>query len=191
MKLRLLRIISVTVLVSLLAALVLLNTQCSPASTSSPKPATGDKLVTGTNIGNLAPDFELQSLDGETVSLSGLRGKPVLINFWASWCGPCREEMPFLQEILEAKKWSSKGLVILTVNIAEPLITVEKFMEVNQLSLPVLLDRDRNVAQKYNIRVIPTTFFVDKSGIIRDRVIGAFPNKSAIEKRLINSIIEE
>ena len=189
---RLLRIISVTVLVSLLAALVLLNTQCSPASTSSPKPATGDKPVTtGTNIGNLAPDFELQSLDGETVSLSGLRGKPVLINFWASWCGPCREEMPFLQEILEGKKWSSKGLLILTVNIAEPPITVKRFMKVNQLSLPVLLDNDRNVAQEYNIRGIPATFFVDKSGIIRDRVIGAFPNKSAIEKRLINSIIEK
>ena len=143
-------------------------------------------LVTGCTtvpqVGKRAPDFQLQNLDGETVSLSDLRGKPVFINFWATWCSPCRDEMPYLQEIYE--EWSDKGLEVLTINKGESQSQVEQFMESEHISLPVLLDTNQEVAQRYEIQFIPTTFFIDKDGIIQVKIIGAFPDKAAIEKDL-------
>ena len=151
----------------------------------STNPATPQAPVTS----SLAPDFQLQDLDGRAVSLSGLRGKPVILNFWATWCGPCRDEMPFIQEIFENKEWSDKGLVILAVDIGESPSTVKEFLESYGLSFQVLLDSEQSVAKNYNIRGIPTTFFIDKDGIIQDMKIGAFTSKAEIEQRLINSIV--
>ena len=136
----------------------------------------------GAQIGKQAPDFRLDGLDGQPVSLSDLRGSGVLIKFWASYCNPCRGEMPYIQEIYEA--WSDKGLVVLTINIGESPSQVEKFMESQQLSLPVLLDTKQATAREYNMRGIPTTFFIDKDGIIQEKIIGAFQSKTQIEKRL-------
>ena len=134
------------------------------------------------NVGNAAPDFQLSDLDGKTVSLSDFQGKPVLLNFWASWCRPCRTEMPYIQQIYE--EWSDKGLVMLTINIGETPSEVKKFIGNYEFSLPVLLDTKQDVGQKYNITGIPITFFIDKDGIIQDKVIGAFQNKAQIENRL-------
>jgi thiol-disulfide isomerase/thioredoxin len=133
-------------------------------------------------VGNVAPDFQLQNLDGQPITLSGLKGNPVLINFWATWCQPCVSEMPHLQEI--DNEWSDKGLMLLAINIGDSAAKVEQFLHDHNLSLPVLLDTSEVVAQKYGIRGIPTTFFVDKDGIIQVKVIGAFPDKAAIESRL-------
>ena len=148
----------------------LVMASCSPSSAQ------------GVEVGNLAPDFQLQSLDGQTLSLGNQQGKPVLINFWATWCSPCRGEMPYIQEIYE--EWSDKGLVVLTINMGESSSTVEEFMQSYNLSFTVLLDTRQDVAQRYNITGIPTTFFVDKDGIIQDKLIGAFQNKTQIENRL-------
>ena len=135
------------------------------------------------SVGSPAPDFKFQSPDGQSTSLSSLRGKPVLINFWAIWCPPCRDEMPYLQEIFEG--WSDKGLVMLAINVGESPSKVKGFLQSHNLSLPVLLDTKGNIAQKYNIRgIFPTTFFIDKDGIIQVKIIGAFPSKEAIEKKL-------
>jgi len=136
----------------------------------------------GAEVGSLAPGFQLQGLDGQAVSLGNLLGKPVLINFWATWCPPCRSEMPYIQEIYE--EWSDKGLVVLAINIGESSSTVEDFMQSQNLSFTVLLDTKQDVAQSYNITGIPATFFIDKDGIIKDKVIGAFQNKAQIENRL-------
>lgn len=190
MNSRLKTIVTLLTLILVFASLAMIAVNCSRSLDSSPGTA-GENPVVGTNIGNLAPDFHLQSLDGEAVSLSGLRGRPVLLNFWASWCGPCRSEMPFLQEIFDDGKWADEGLAILAVNIGESPVTVKEFLMVNRLSLPVLLDVKQDVAQQYNTRNIPMTFFIGKDGIIRDRVIGAFPDKSEIEKRLTGSIVEK
>jgi len=133
-------------------------------------------------VGNVAPDFQLQNLDGQPITLSGLKGNPVLINFWATWCGPCVSEMPHLQKI--HNEWSDRGLVVLAINIGDSAAEVEQFLHDHNLSLPVLLDTKEVVAQKYGIRPIPTTFFLDKDGIIQVKVIGAFPSKAAIESRL-------
>ena len=133
-------------------------------------------------VGKAAPDFTLQNLEGQSISLNDLKGKPVLINFWATWCGPCVFEMPYLQEIHD--EWSGKGLMVLAINRGESSSKVEQFLQSNNLSLPVLLDTKLDVFRRYNIRSIPTTFFIDKDGIIQVKVIGAFPNKEAIENRV-------
>lgn len=132
--------------------------------------------------GGRAPDFKLQNLEEQTISLSDFKGKPVLINFWASWCGPCAFEMPFLQQIYE--EWSDRGLVLLAINVGESSSTVEKFMQEHNLSFSVLLDTKKVVTREYNIVAYPTTFFIDKDGVIQDIVIGAFTNKEIIERKL-------
>jgi len=129
-----------------------------------------------------APDFQLLNLDGQTVSLSDFRGKPVMLNFWATWCGPCRAEMPYIQQVYDER--SDDGLVVLAINIGESLAKVKGFMQDYGLTFPVLLDIQTEVAKQYNIQVIPTTFFIDPDGGIQDVGIGAFPNKAAIETRL-------
>ena len=108
--------------------------------------------------------------------------KRVPKTIWATWCPPCREEMPYMQQIHE--EWSGRGLVLLAIDVGESPAQVESFMQSHNLSLPVLLDTKKNVAQKYNISGIPTTFFIDKDGVIQEKIIGAFPNKGAIEKHL-------
>lgn len=140
--------------------------------------------TTGTRVGNLAPDFELQNLDGQFVSLSGLRGKQVLVNFWATRCPPCRSEMPYLQEIYN--EWSETELILLAINIGEGSTKVKEFMQSHNLSLPVLLDTNQGVALAYNIRYIPTTFLIDKRGIIQATKVGAFSSKREIEGILTN-----
>lgn len=129
-----------------------------------------------------APDFHLKNLEGQIVSLSDFRGKPVLMNFWASWCQPCREEMPYLQQVYD--EWTGKGLVLLTIDIGETPAAISKFFAENNLSLPVLLDSDKEVGREYGITGIPETFLIDKNGIIRKKQIRAYPNKQAVENDL-------
>jgi len=169
------------VILPVILTVVLLVTGCS-AGSEPPEGKSPTAPVEGTQVGNQAPDFQLQNLDGQTVSLGDLRDKPVLINFWATWCPPCRSEMPYIQEIYE--EWSDKGLVVLAINIGESSSKAEGFMQSYNLSFTVLLDTKQDVAQKYNIQYIPTTFFIDKDGIIQDKMIGAFQNKAQIEKSL-------
>ena len=137
----------------------------------------------GPEIGKLAPDFTLTGLDGQEVSLSSLHGKAVLLNFWASWCGPCRLEMPFFQEIYE--KWTGKEMVLLAVNLQEDPAEVREFVESAGYTFPVLLSPGNDVPLAYNIRGIPATFFVDADGVIRDMKIGAFFNIGEIESKLV------
>lgn len=153
---------------------VLLVMGCQPLS--EPPTTTSS---TGPLKGNLAPDFQLQDFDGQTISLSNLRGKPVLLNFWATWCGPCVHEMPFIQQIYE--EWSGKGLVLLTINVRETSSKAKAFMKSHDLSFPVLLDTRGSVADKYYIRGIPTTFLIDKDGLIAGYKVGAFQSKEEIE----------
>jgi thiol-disulfide isomerase/thioredoxin len=105
-----------------------------------------------------------------------------MLNFWATWCPPCRAEMPYLQQI--HNEWTDRGLVLLAIDLGESSATVKSYLQSNNLSLPVLLDTRQEVGQKYNIRNIPTTFFIDKDGIIREIFFGAFPDKEIIERKL-------
>jgi len=139
-------------------------------------------LITGCSapeIGKSAPSFQLTDINGKSVSLSDFQGKPVLINFWATWCGPCLFEMPYIQEVYD--EWAERGLVILAINVGESLTTVKEFMHYFNLSFPVLLDMKKNVAAKYNVIGYPTTYFIDGDGIIRDIKIGPFRSVAEIE----------
>lgn len=133
-------------------------------------------------VGELAPDFQLKDLDGQAVALSEFRGKPLLLNFWATWCPPCRAEMPYIQQVYD--EWSDKGLVVFAINIGESSAKVKEFMQISGLSFPVLLDTDENIANIYTTGDIPTSIFIDGDGIIQDKIIGAFPSKAAIEENL-------
>jgi len=137
-----------------------------------------------TKPGATAQDFELKNLEGQTVSLSDYRGSPVMLNFWASWCGPCRYEMPFIQEVFEDTEWQAVSLVILAVNIGESPSVAGGFMEANGFTFPVLLDRTGEVAEMYNTRSIPATFFIDERGVIKYSDVGAFSSKAGLEQRL-------
>ncbi|GAA5344695.1 thiol-disulfide oxidoreductase ResA [Planifilum fimeticola] len=121
-------------------------------------------------IGQTAPDFELTTLDGKTVRLSEFRGKGVLINFWASWCKPCRDEMPAIQRVYERHR--DKGLEVLGVNIAETGVTVDGFVRHLDLTFPILLDQNREVTQLYGIGPIPSSIFVSPEGKVVRKVSG-------------------
>jgi cytochrome c biogenesis protein CcmG/thiol:disulfide interchange protein DsbE len=150
----------------------------------SPGPDTGQALAEG----DLAPGFTLPGLDGKEVSLEDFRCGPVVLNFWATRCEPCRQEMPFLQEISADPEWTERGLVVLPVNLGEPAALVRGFMNDNRLTFTVLLDSNREVWAQYNMRYIPTTYFIDKDGIIRSIKIGAFARKSDIDRTIINML---
>jgi peroxiredoxin len=111
-----------------------------------------------------APDFTLKDTSGQDVTLSSLKGQVVLINFWATWCGPCRFEMPAIQQRYEALK--EKGFTVLAVNLDEPLDDVSAFAESYKLTFPVLLDPGAAVNDLYRVRVYPTSFMVDEEGTV-------------------------
>lgn len=168
------KILQVILTVTLVSGMLITGCTASPDSS--------EPVTTTATAGQPAPDFTLQNLDGESISLSDFKGKPVLLNFWATWCGPCRAEMPFLQEIYE--EWSERELMLLAVNIGESSAKVKDFMEKLNLSFPVLLDSRSAIAKMYNITAIPTTYFIDKDGVIQTRIIGAFSSKAQIESEL-------
>ncbi len=120
-------------------------------------------------VGKPAPDFALRSLDDQVVTLNAFRGKPIIVNFWATWCQPCTEEMPALQ----AKVASHPDLVILGVDNVEPVVKVKPFVERLQIEFPVLLDQDGSVIEQYRVIGMPTSFFVDRSGVLRRIFTGA------------------
>lgn len=157
-------------------AIVLMTSVLLVVGCSSPAP----------QVGKPAPDFQLPNLEGQVVSLSDFRGKPVLVNFWATWCSPCRFEMPFIQSIFEES--SDTGLVILAINIGETPSRVRDFIQSGNFSFLVLLDTNQDVALEYNIRGIPTTFFIDKEGVIQVIKVGAFSSMLEI-KRSLSKII--
>jgi peroxiredoxin len=120
-------------------------------------------------IGQLAPDFTLTSLSNQTIQLSALRGQPVVINFWASWCSPCTEEMPIFQEYSE----NYPDLQLFAVNAGESAETVQRFISQNKYTFDVLLDPSETVNARYRVSAIPATYFLDAEGQIAAIQIGS------------------
>ena len=119
---------------------------------------------TAAREGAQAPDFALQTADGTTYRLSELRGKHVVLNFWATWCGPCRQEMPAFEE--EHRARAAEGLVVLAINMKEGPGLVDPFVKKLDLTFPVLLDRSGSVSARYRVRVLPTTVFITPEGVV-------------------------
>jgi peroxiredoxin len=122
--------------------------------------------------GEPAPNFQLRDMNGQIVSLSDLRGKVVLLNFWATWCGPCRVEMPAMERLY--RTYARKDFEILAVSTdAQGVAVTRPFQQENQLTFPILHDADFRVGLSYGARTLPMTFMVDRQGIVRQHIFGA------------------
>jgi cytochrome c biogenesis protein CcmG/thiol:disulfide interchange protein DsbE len=129
-----------------------------------------------TLVGAPAPDFTLATPEGSAVQLSSLQGQWVLLNFWATWCGPCRAEMPLFQELadgqFEGAPPPSEGVIVLAVNRDEPVEAVNAFLDELELRLPVALDAGARVSAQYGVMQLPLTYVIDPAGVVRYKHIG-------------------
>jgi cytochrome c biogenesis protein CcmG, thiol:disulfide interchange protein DsbE len=119
----------------------------------------------GTQVGNPAPDFQLPKIDGATVSLADLRGKPAVIVFWASWCSSCKEEAPRINAL--ATEYAGKGVRVLGINVKDSLAGAEVGAKEFGIRYPVARDPEASVARSYGVRGTPTVIFLDRKGVVR------------------------
>jgi peroxiredoxin len=122
-------------------------------------------------VGETAPNFILKDLEGNEIELVELRGKGVFLNFWATTCPPCRDEMPYMENSYQ--KYQDEGVEVLAVNFDEQRLRIEKFITGIGLSFPILLDPGSQVSQLYGVRALPATFLIDENGLVIERRIGA------------------
>jgi peroxiredoxin len=136
---------------------------------------------TGIKEGQSAPDFELKTQDGKTIKLSDYRGQKVLLNFWASWCPPCKLEIPDLNEFYSEHKMEK--ITVLSVNMTyseKNKQTVQAFQDMYKIRYPVLLDQAGSIEKLYKIITIPTSYFIDSNGIIQKRIIGPLQKETIV-----------
>lgn len=152
--------VSFVLTVTLAVALALFGSGCKSA---------------GLSAGSKAPDFILQTAEGGVGKLSNVRGQPVLLNLWATWCAPCLIELPVLERI--AADYKDAGLVVWAVAGDEDVQSVHSFLAKNPLKFDVLLDPDGSVGTQYEITGYPETFLIDREGKIRDKFVGPLPSQ--------------
>lgn len=142
--------------------------------------AATNEATSAPQAGFTAPDFTLETLSGETYTLSSLQGNVVLVNFWATWCPPCRAEMP---ELLQAAR-DYPDLALLAVNVAETSDKVSQFAEQFRMDVPVVIDPQGAISDRYNVRGLPTSIFLDADGKIMEVRPGA------INRAVIDSVLQ-
>ena len=141
-----------------------------------PNPSKGGSADTapspdaGKNAYSKAPDFTLKDANGRSVSLSSQKGKVVLINFWATWCPPCKAEMPSMNKLYNEMK--ARGFEVIAVSTDNSLSAVKDFLSKNRLDFPILFDENKTVARQYHVFSMPTTFLIDRNGMIVDKFFG-------------------
>ena len=136
-----------------------------------------------------APEFALPARSGATVSLRALRGQVVLINFWATWCGPCRKEMPLLEQI--QRKYAPLGFTMLGVNVEEDTRLMDTFLKDVPVTFPILLDPANGVSKLYNVSAMPSTVIVDRKGNVRFIHQGYKPGDEGKYQDMIRQLIRE
>ena len=138
----------------------------------------------------MAPDFTLSTFSGEPVNLAGLKGKVVLINFWASWCPPCRAEMQAMQHVYA--DYQDQGLVILAINTTyqDDILKATQFAQSEGLTFPLLTEPDGNIARLYRVQAMPTSFFIDRQGKITRLMIGG-PMPEALIRTQVEALLKE
>ena len=159
---------------SLILAGLLSLAIAGPAQSASAKPA---------------PNFTLKSLAGKNMKLSEMTGNVVLINFWASWCGPCREEMPLLNAL--HKKYEPLGFTVLGVNVEEDAGNARGFLRDFPVNFPVLLDNQNRVSKLYNVVAMPTTVVVDRDGNMRFLHKGYKPGDEKKYRKMVKKLVRE
>ncbi len=152
----------------------------------SPDLPSVQNLETGTLPGELAPNFRLEALNGEPIELASLRGRPIMLNFWATWCFACVSEMPAMQRVADDL---GDHVVILGVNTGESTNDADTFAENNAIVYPLLVDPDQHVTRGYDVRAMPTSLFIDSDGVVRSVRFGAISETEMVEllTPLINS----
>ena len=141
-------------------------------------------------INTKAPAFRLMDLEGEVHSLAAYQGKVVFLNFWATWCGPCKVEMPAMEALYQV--FRSQGMEILAVSVDQQgAVVTRPFKEAMGLSFPILHDSDYQVGLIYGARTLPMTYLIDRQGIIRQRVFGARDWNSQEARKLLSELLEE
>jgi peroxiredoxin len=145
--------------------------------------------ITARAVSGVAPDFALQSRDGETVSLAQLRGQVVMINFWATWCGPCREEMPHLEALHQ--RYAALGFTLLGVNVEENSEDAEEWLEETPVSFSILFDPENYVSELYDVVAMPSTVLVDRQGNLRFSHHGYQPGYENEYQTQIRALIRE
>ncbi|CAM3878593.1 thiol-disulfide oxidoreductase ResA [Mesobacillus zeae] len=139
--------------------------------------------VNKVEIGKQAPNFVLVDMEGKKHKLSDYKGQGVFLNFWATWCGPCEREMPYIDN--QYKQYKDQGVKVLTVDVGESKIAVDKFIERHHLTFPVMIDKDGQVQTAYGINPLPYTFLIDKDG----KVVRSY--KGELTEETIKSFMEE
>jgi cytochrome c biogenesis protein CcmG, thiol:disulfide interchange protein DsbE len=141
-------------------------------------------LIPSPHVGFPAPDFALETLDGARTSLAEQRGKVVIVNLWASWCGPCRAEMPAIQRLYDAQR--EEGLSVLAVHgtFQDSEASARAFADELGLSFPIVLDRDGEVSRRYRLRALPSTFIVDRRGTIREVIFGGPLSEATLQSKV-------
>jgi cytochrome c biogenesis protein CcmG/thiol:disulfide interchange protein DsbE len=134
----------------------------------------------GLSVGNVAPDFSLQTLNGQTVHLSDFRGKPVIVNFWTTWCPPCKKEMPDMEKFYKTYH-SEVELLAVHLTSQDTRENAKSFVNEYQLSFPVVLDEKKNALKLYHIQTIPTSYIIDQDGVIRKKIVGPMTYKQMEE----------
>ena len=152
--------------------------------------ANSNRQTASPRQGFAAPDFTLDLLGGGEVTLSDLRGAPVMLNLWASWCPPCRAEMPAIQAVYQ--EYGEEGLVVLAVNATnqDSESAAAAFVRDHGLTFPVPLDRDGSVSVRYALRGLPTTYFIDREGVIRSVIVGG-PMSEAVIRSKVEELLRE
>ncbi len=137
-----------------------------------------------------APDFTLKSLDGKNIKLSEQRGDVVMINFWASWCGPCLQEMPALEQLHQ--RYKDLGFTLLGVNVEQDLKEAKAYLNKVNVTFPILFDVTNQVSNEYEISAMPTTYLVDRDGNLRKLYMGYQPETSEeIYQQEIKALLKE
>ncbi len=144
----------------------------SSTLTASTSTSSSSSAPVGFQVGDVAPNFTLTTLDGKQVSLSDYRGKPVMLNFWYATCPGCLAEIPGMQQFYASQQSAGKDLVILGINSVDNAQTAQQFVQQEGMTYPVVLDNQQQVATLYNLTATPTSYFIDRQGIIRSVYVG-------------------
>jgi peroxiredoxin len=146
-------------------------------------------LASTVKISELAPDFTLKTLDGPNLRLEEYRGQVVLINFWASWCGPCRQEMPILDRL--HRRYEDAGFVVLGVNVEGEISPAQEIVDKTKVTFPVLIDEGQLVSELYQLEAMPSTVVIDRDGVVRYVHRGYKPGDEAKYVEVVKKLIRE